>query len=108
MFCVTERKTKRARVGGGSREWFLVVTDSARRDLFSGWRFTAWRVAGVTLVMGGDARGNPERSGAPAAATVAGRTPACRPRRARQVLRVIEFDVEALIELRGKSFHGRI
>ena len=108
MFGVTESKTKRTRVRCGSREWLLVVTNATRRQLFSCCRFTARSVAGVTLVVGRKAGGNPERRPARATATVARRTSARRPGSARHVLGMIKFNVEAFFKFRGKTLQRRI
>src|SRR6185295_12559179 len=74
MFAVTESKAKRARIRAGARERFLIVANAARRDLFAGGRRAGRRVAGVTLVVGRDARRNGERRGVAAGAAVTGRT----------------------------------
>lgn len=83
------------------------MTNAARSEIFSRWRFAARRVAGVTLVMGRNAAGNrePRRASTPA---MTGCTATRRPGSARHVLSVIEFDVEAFIKLRGETFERRV
>ena len=108
MFRMTERETKSARTGRSAGIRFLVVTNSARSNLSTRLRFAARCVAGVTLAVRRDTRGNRKRRGAPADAAVAGGTSARRPGGASHVLRVIELDVEALAEPGGKTFQRRV
>ena len=51
MLRMTERVAKRTRVGGRARERFLIVTNSAGRDLASTLRFAARRVTAVALIV---------------------------------------------------------
>ena len=108
MFRMTERKAKSARTGSSPRIRFLVMTNSTRSNLSTRLRFAAWGVAGVTLVVRRDTRGNRKRRRAPTDAAVAGGTSARRSGRAGHVLRVIELDVKALTELCGKTFQRRV
>lgn len=108
MFGVTERKPKSASIRRGPCKWFLIVTNATRSEVAARRRLTAGRVAGVTLTVCGDARGNRKRAGSTAHAIVASRASARRPRRPGHVLGVIEFDVEAFLEPRRKTFQWRI
>ena len=54
MLRMTEGIAKGTRVRRCSREWFLIVTNSARRDLASALRFAARRVTAVTLIVSRD------------------------------------------------------
>ena len=65
-------------------------------------------MAGVTLDMGCHAAGNRERRGPSTATTMAGRTSTRRSSGPVHVLSVIEFDVEAFVELRRKVFQRGI
>lgn len=104
MLRVTESKAEGACVGRRSRKRFLIVTNSARRQVTTSLRFTARRMAGVTLVVRGDAGGNRERAGSVAHSSVTGRAAIPGPRRRAHVLRVIELDVETVFEFRRKAF----
>ena len=107
MLRMTERIAKGTRVGRRSRKRFLIVTNSARRDLASTLRFAARRVTAVALVVSRDSRRNTERSRT-CASGMASVATTCRSRRAVHVLRMIELHVEALVELSGKTFQRRI
>jgi len=108
MFRVAKGKTKSSRIGRGASVRFLIMTNSARSNFFTRLSFAAWGVAGVTLVMRRDTPGNPKRRRAPTGSAVAGGTAGRWPGSSSHVLRVIELDVEALVELRGKSFQRGI
>ena len=71
-------------------------------------RLRVWRVTTVTAVMRVDAGGNRQCSATAQASAVTRHTAVLWPRRARHVLRVIEFHVEALFEIFGKDFARRI
>ena len=105
---MAESETKSTRVGCRSREWFLLVTDPARSDLLPRLSFAARRVTSVTLIVRRYSCGNGERRRAPAAARVAGCAAIRGPGRAVHVLSMVEFDAEAFIKLRGKSFQWRV
>ena len=72
VLCVAESKAKGARIRARTGVRFLVMANSARGNFFSGWRRAGWRVAGVTLVVGGDARRNSQGRRASAAAVTCG------------------------------------
>ena len=100
MLNVTKGKTKRAGVCSGARKCLLVMTNTTRRDFASTRRFTAGRVAQVTLIVSRQAcRNGKGRSGASAQSAVTRRTPTLRPGVAGVVLSMIEFDIEALVKL---------
>jgi len=105
------RVAKRIVIGGRSRRCGRIslrfVTHAARSEVASvGLRVR--RVTGVTAVMRTDSGGNRQRGAASQTTAVATGTAAFRSRRARQMLRMIEFHVEALFESIRKSFARRI
>src|SRR5882762_3530629 len=101
-------EAKSARVACGSRIGSLIVTNAAGCNFSARLRFAGRSVAGVTLVMSRDTPGNSKRCCAPTDSAVAGGTSALRPGSSSHVLSVIKLDVEALIELRGKTFQRRV
>src|ERR1051325_7261459 len=105
---MTERVTIRARGGGRRSIRFLVVTNSARRDLATRTRLNRRRVTRVAVVMRREVRGDRKAHAAINRRTMTTRTTALRTRRAGVVLRVIELDVERLVEARRKIFQRRI
>src|SRR5882672_9096996 len=102
VFGVTEGKTKCARISWRTRKRFFIMTNSARSNFVSRLRFAARCVTGVTLVVSGNGRGNRERDCSSPGSTVTGSTAALWPCRTSHVLRVIEFDVENLLEPGGE------
>src|ERR1041384_1057311 len=105
---MTERVTIRARGSGRRSIRFLVMTNSARRDLATRTRVTRRRVTRVAVVMRREVRGDRKAHAAINRRTMTTRTTALRARRAGVVLRMIELDVEWLVEARRKILQRRI
>lgn len=108
VVCVTEGVSISARVGAGWTIRFLIVTDTAGRDLAAGARTTRRRVTGVTDVVRREICGD-RQPGAPLhGRAVTAHTTVLRTRRSGHVLRVIKFHVERLVEACGKISQRRI
>src|SRR6185436_5965290 len=105
---MAESEAKCTRVGSGSRIRFLLVTNSARSNLFARLRFAARCVAGVTLIVCRHPTGNALCECASARPAMTCRAATGRPRRARHMLSVIKSRVEAFVKLRGKTPERRV
>jgi len=102
MVRMTKSVAIRPRVDGRRAIGLLFMTNTARSDLASGFRFTRRRVATVTTSMGREVRRDRQRDSA-IRRRVAAVATLLRFRRAAHVLRVIELHVETLVEARGKT-----
>jgi len=99
---MTESETIGTRVRARRTVRFLLVTNSARRNLATGVGFTRRRVTGVAIVMCGEVCGNRQPCTTVDGRAVTTHATILRSRRACVVLCVIELHVERFVEIRGK------
>ena len=98
VFRMSKTEAKRGCTRRGSGERLLIVADTARGDFLSGGRCARGSMAKVTLAVRIQPGGNSERRASIKWFVMTGSASILRSRESCQVLRMIEFDIEALFE----------